>query len=289
MTRIDAHHHLWDRSQADFDYSWQESKSMSGICRDFLPEHLLPLIQQAEIDRTVVVQTQHHLQENRWALQLAERHDWIAGVVGWVDLTGLDCEDQVLEFKQHPKFVGVRHVVQDEPDDEFMVRDDVWKGLAVLQRHSVPYDLLFYARHLQHVTTVAKRFPELPLVINHLSKPQIKSGKIADWKQEIRNAAAHQNVFCKLSGMVTEADWNGWTVDDLRPYADVVIESFGPERLMFGSDWPVCTLAADYQTVHATTLELIRQLSDDEQGKIMGGTAQRFYGLADLQAGASSL
>ena len=256
---------------------------MTPICRSFLPEDLHPLLKSAEIDQSIFVQTQHSIVENRWALELAERYGFLCGVVGWVDLTSHECEAQLLQFKEHPLFVGIRHVVQDEPDDDFIVRDDVRNGLAVLEKYQMPYDLLFYDRHLKHAATVAHEFPSLPLVIDHLSKPAIKSGVKSDgflkWKAELKAAAECENVFCKVSGMVTEADWTNWTVDDLRPWFEWALECFEPDRLMYGSDWPVCELAATYEQVHSATSELISSLSPAEQQKIMGDTAQSFYSL----------
>ena len=279
MTVVDAHQHFWDRSMRGFDYSWQETAGMENICRDFMPSDLLPSLQECGVDATIFVQTQHHLAENRWALEMTEQHDLLCGVVGWVDLTSDQCEDQLLEFRDHPRFVGVRHVVQDEPDDDFILRIDVLRGLSVLEKHGVPFDLLFYSRHLRHAVAVARKFPDLPLVINHLSKPNIKNGELDRWKSELKEAARCENLYCKLSGMVTEADWKHWTVEDIRPFAETAIDAFGPHRLMFGSDWPVCLLAASYQQVHDVAGELIRGLGDNEQSLIMGGTATKFYGL----------
>lgn len=276
---VDAHQHFWDRSLAQFDYSWQETPAHKPICRDFLPEHLLPLIQKNGIDKTIFVQTQHTIEENRWALNLAEQNEFIAGVVGWVDLTSDQCERQLLEFKNHPKFVGIRHITQDEPDDEFIIRDDVARGLSVLEEHGVPFDLLFYTQHLRHAVTVADRFPNLLLVIDHLSKPRIKAGELDGWRKDLANAATRKNVWCKISGMVTEADWEHWKPADLLPFVEEAIECFTPDRLMFGSDWPVCELAANYHEVYAATRECVQQLSDSEQAAVFGQNAIRFYGL----------
>ena len=165
---IDSHHHFWDRSLSQFDYSWQENPELKKICQSFLPEHLKPQIDAAGVDKTIFVQTQHSLLENDWVLDLSKSHDWIAGIVGWVDLASPDCESQVERLQEHSKFVGVRHVVQDEPDDNFIVRDDVLRGLKVLENHGVPYDLLFYVKHLKHASTLAEKFPNLKLVINLL-------------------------------------------------------------------------------------------------------------------------
>ena len=277
---IDAHQHFW-RLDLPFNYTWLDAPALAPIRRDFLPDDLEPELRAAGVDRTVVVQTQHDVAENRWALDLAEQHAFIAGVVGWVDLAGEDCERQVLEFRDHPRFVGVRHITQDEPDDDFIVRADVLRGLRVLERHGVPFDLLFYVKHLRHVPALAREVPGLPMVIDHLAKPRIKERRIGDWLPHFRAAAAFPNVWCKLSGLVTEADWGRWTVADLKPYVHAALELFGPDRLMFGSDWPVCRLAGTYGQVYAAAFEALGPLSPAERDKVFGGTAVRFYGLAD--------
>lgn len=278
MLTIDSHQHFWELSQP-FQYEWLRSPQLSRINRDFLPQDLEPQLRANGVDRSVFVQTQHDLAENRWALRFAERHDFLVGVVGWVDLASPDCEQQLLEFKDHPKFVGIRHVTQDEPDDQFIVREDILRGLRVLERHRVPFDLLFYEKHLRHAASVARQCPDLPLVIDHLAKPAIKAGSGPEWRQHLQAAARHPNVFCKLSGLVTEADWSHWQVSDLRPYIRAAVDFFGPERCMFGSDWPVCELAASYDQVVGALRECVADLSDSERGAIFGGTAARFYGL----------
>ena len=274
---IDSHHHFWDRSMTQFNHAWQENKGLEKICRSFLPDDLEPMIQAAGVDKTIFVQTQHDLNENRWVLDLADQYDWLAGVVGWVDLISSDCESQVEEFKDRPKFVGIRHVVQDEQDDDFIVRPDVLRGLAVLEKHDIAFDLLFYVKHLKHAATVARRFPKLRLVIDHLAKPVIKTGEMDNWIGHFNAAAEFPNVFCKLSGMVTEADWTHWRPQDLRPYVDTALLAFGPQRCMFGSDWPVCELAATYQQVFDALNECIGGVSMTERLQILGGTAQDFY------------
>jgi L-fuconolactonase len=275
---IDAHQHFWQLSRP-FNYAWLDAPANAPIRRDFLPEHLEPHLRAVGVDFTIVVQTQHNVEENRWALGLAERHPFIAGMVGWVDLAGPSCEEQLLEVKKHPKFVGVRHVTQDEPDDDFIVREDVRRGLRVLEKHQVPFDLLFYVKHLRHVPALARHLPELPMVIDHLAKPGIKERRTADWLPHFRAAAAFPNVFCKLSGMVTEADWRHWTAQDLMPYVQEALESFGPERCMFGSDWPLCELAGTYEQVYHALLEALGPVSESERALIFGGTARRFYRL----------
>ncbi len=276
--KIDAHQHFWQRNQ--FDYSWLEQPALAPIRRDFLPADLQPLIEAAGVQATVFVQTQHNLAENRWILGLAQQHDWIAGVVGWVDLASPQCEEQLAEFEDQPKFVGIRHITQDEPDDDFIIRDDVRRGLRVLERHGVPFDLLFHVRHLRHAATLAREFPNLPLVIDHLAKPRIKDRLIDDWRRDLREAALYPNVYCKLSGLITEADWQHWTPADLTPYVRTALDCFGPERCMFGSDWPVCLLAGSYDRVLAALAEALGQLSAGDRAHIFGGTAAAFYGLA---------
>ena len=275
---IDAHQHFWQLG-LPFQYEWLDAPALARIRRDYLPEHLEPLIRSEGVDRTVFVQTQHDLEENRWVLGLAERHPFIAGVVGWVDLASEACERQVIEARANPKFVGVRHIVQDEPDDDFLVREPILRGLKVLERHGVPFDLLLYVKHLRHVPALARAFPDLPMVIDHLAKPRIKDHSTDDWLPAFREAASFPNVSCKLSGMVTEADWLRWTSDDLEPYVQEALENFGPDRLMFGSDWPVCELAATYGQVRQALVDALGPISESERASIFGGTAVRFYGL----------
>lgn len=275
--KIDAHQHFWDLSM--FDFSWMDPAHMAAIRRNRLPGDLKPLIDEVGVNKTVFVQTQHNLEENRWVLGLIEEHDFIAGMVGWVDLRSEACEDQLAEFKDDSRFVGIRHVVQDEPDEDWMVHPDTLRGLKVLEKHGVPYDLLFFVQHLKHAETVARYVPDLPLVIDHLAKPKIKDGEVEGWLDDFKKAAACENVYCKLSGMITEADWANWQVDDLRVYVDHALALFGPERLMFGSDWPVCELAGSYSEVHDALEACIGELSGDEQAQIWSGTAKKFYNL----------
>lgn len=274
---IDAHHHYWELGR--FDYSWLDEPTLEPIRRSFLPQDLEPLIEAVGIEKTIFVQTQHNLAETEWVLGLADQHDFMAGVVGWVDLASEQCEDQLLQLKEHPKFVGIRHVTQDEPDDDFIVRPDIMRGLQALEKHQVPFDLLFYVKHVHHAATVAAALPGLPLVIDHLSKPEIKNGRLDNWQAHFCQAAQFSNVYCKLSGMVTEANWNNWSAADLKPYVETALEAFGPERCMFGSDWPVCELAGTYSQVHQVLADLLASLSEDERQMIFGGTAARFYQL----------
>jgi L-fuconolactonase len=275
---IDAHQHFWDLAR--FDYPWMSGPELAPLRRDYLPHDLAPLLRPAGVERTVFVQARHDLEESRWALGLSERHDFLAGVVGWVDLASEACEEQLAELRRHPAFVGVRHITHDEPDDDWVVRDTVRRGLRVLERQGVPFDLLLRSRHLRHVPTLARELPDLALVIDHLAKPPIREGRMDGWREDFEAAARHPNVHCKLSGMVTEADWQAWTPGDLAPYVRVALDAFGPGRLMAGSDWPVSTLCGSYGQVVEALREALGPISEDERGQIFGGTAERFYGLA---------
>ena len=277
---IDAHQHFWERSQP-FDYTWLDDPALAAIRRDYLPSDLKPHLDAAGVRQSIFVQTRHNLAENRWALSMAEETDWLAGVVGWVDLASEACEEQLLEFRDHPKFVGVRHVTQDEPDDDFILRPAVLRGLKVLEKHGVPFDLLFYVRHLKHADRLARELPGLRMVIDHLAKPGIRDRSMDDWLPAFKAAARHGNVFCKLSGMITEADWANWTPADLQPYVEAALEHFGPSRCMYGSDWPVCELAGSYARAHAALREALGELSGEDSFEIFEGTARRFYGIAD--------
>lgn len=279
MPRIDAHQHFWHLAQP-FDYRWLDAPALAPIRRDYLPDDLAPHLARANLDASIFVQTQHNMEETRWVLALAEQHPFLAGVVGWVALDSPSVEDDLLALRAHPKFVGVRHVVQDEPDPDWIVRPEVLRGLRVLAKHGVPYDLLFYVKHLRHAVTVARHCPDLRLVIDHLAKPKIKDRSVADWLPDFAAAAKCENVYCKLSGMVTEADWTTWTTADLRPYVEHALNLFGPVRCMYGSDWPVCELAASYERQFAALDECVGEVSASEREAVFGGTAARFYGLA---------
>jgi L-fuconolactonase len=279
---VDAHQHFWQLS-LPFNYAWLDGARHAPIRRDFLPEHLESHLRAVGMQRTIFVQTQHDLAENGWALDLAARHPFIAGIVGWLDLASATCEEQLLECRANPKFVGVRHITQDEPDDDFIVRADILRGLKVLEKHAVPFDLLFYVKHLRHATTLASRLPGLKMVIDHLAKPHIRERRTDDWLPQFRQAAGFPNIYCKLSGMITEADWKSWSAADLKPYVEAALESFGPERCMFGSDWPVCELAGSYEQVYQALVEALGPLSETERAAIFGGTACRFYGIGTLE------
>lgn len=273
--RIDAHQHFWRYSAAE--YGWIQPGS--PIQRDFLPPDLAPLLAEHSLAGTVAVQARQDLAENAFLLELADRHPLIQGVVGWVDLRSESVAEQLARFAPHAKFVGVRHVVQDEPDDEFLLREDFCRGVAMLGQFGLTYDILIFPRQLPAAIRFVERLEEQPLVLDHMAKPPVREGRLSPWREQIRELAQYPHVLCKVSGLVTEADWSHWKPSDLRPYLDVVFEAFGPQRLMFGSDWPVCLLAGRYDQVVQVVEHYIAPLSAAEQGAIFGGNAARFYRL----------
>jgi L-fucono-1,5-lactonase len=279
MSTVDAHHHFWDPSRAD--YPWM-SRELEPIARPFGPHDLAPLAAAAGIDITILVQTRASLDETREFLDIAASSPLVAGVVGWVDLTDPAVADVIAAVLAAPggrHLVGIRHQVHDEPDPNWLLRPDVHRGLAAVAEAGLAYDLLVRSRELPAALRVAEAFPELRLVIDHLAKPAIRHGAIEPWATLIRPFGTLGNVSCKLSGLVTEADWARWQVRDLGPFVEVVLETFEPARIMFGSDWPVCLLAGSYTQVVETARKLMADLSDDERDLVFGGVATRVYRL----------
>ena len=276
LPMIDAHQHFWQVGR--FDYPWMSS-DLGVLYRDYLPRDLAPILNASDVDRTVLVQASNSVAESRWLLALADANDFIAGVVGWVDLRSADVDSQLAELTSKPKFKGVRHLVESEPDDAWLVQPTVLSGLQRLAAHNLSYDLLVHTRHLPYVPRVAAECQTLSLVIDHLAKPPIARNEIKEWANALKPVAAYPNVHCKLSGFVTEANWSSWQVNDLRPYVDYALELFGPERMMFGSDYPVCLLAATYERVLASFQELLKDLSDSDRDKIFSRNAAKFYRL----------
>lgn len=274
--RIDSHQHFWNYSAAE--YPWI-GPGMERLARDYLPEDLAPLLAAEGIHGSVAVQARQSVAESHWLLSLAQAHPLVKGVVGWVDLRSDRVGDDLHALALNPTFVGVRHVVQDEPDPRFVLGSDFGRGLRELHQHGLTYDLLLYPNQLPAAIELVGLVPEQPFVVDHLAKPRIAAGEIEGWERDLRAIARHDNVCCKVSGMVTEATRRGWKRDDFTPYLDVVLEAFGPTRLMVGSDWPVCLLAGEYADVAAIPRDYFGRLSTDEQAQIHGGTATRFYGL----------
>ncbi|MGW0761877.1 amidohydrolase family protein [Streptomyces sp. NPDC002814] len=274
---VDAHHHVWDLSVRDQD--WITGDELRPIRRNFTVADLEPEARAAGVDRTVLVQTVTVPDETPEFLALAAAHDLIGAVVGWTDLTRPDVADELARLRELPggdHLKGIRHQVQGEPDPEWLLRPDVRRGLAAVADAGLVYDLVVVPHQLPACAKAAADHPDLIFVLDHLGKPPIASGRQEPWASAVRTLAARPNTVCKLSGMVTEADPRSWTVDDLRPHADTVLDAFGPDRLMFGSDWPVCTLAATYGEV----LSAARELTDpSDRSRIFEATATRVYDL----------
>jgi L-fuconolactonase len=252
---------------------------MDKLRRDYLPTDLSPLINAAGIVGTVAVQARQSLEETSWLLQLADDYPFVRAVIGWVDLCSEQVIDQLELFAQHPRFRGVRHVVHDELDDDFMLRTDFLHGLSLLSRFGLTYDLLLFPRHLPVACEVAERFPDQLFVLDHIAKPLVRTEQTEPWASYLQRLARYSNVACKISGLVTESDWDSWKTEDFTPYLDIVLNAFGPQRLMIGSDWPVCTLAGEYQSVIHLAEEYLLKLSGDEQRAIWATNPMSFYGL----------
>jgi L-fucono-1,5-lactonase len=274
--RIDAHQHFWRYDPAA--YGWID-EAMTALRRDCLPDEAEREMAGAGFHACVAVQARQSLEETRWLLALADRHPSIAGVVGWVDLRAEDAREQLALFAGREKLVGIRHIVQSEPDDRFMLRQEFCRGLALLQEFGLAYDILVYSRHLAVVAEVVKRFPGQRFVLDHLGKPDIRHGERQGWERDLRALASCPNVWAKLSGLVTEADWTAWSPRDIRPYLDVAFDCFGADRLMIGSDWPVCTVAAGYERTMAVIGDYLAQTPSPERDAVLGGNAQRFWNL----------
>jgi L-fuconolactonase len=274
--RIDAHQHFWIYNPAQ--YGWID-ESMAAIRRDFLPADLEPELERSEFQGSVAVQARQTLQETQWLLELAERSSKILGVVGWVDLRAPDVRSELSVFARNPKLVGIRHIVQSEADGRFLLRPDFLRGIALLEEFDLAYDILIYTKHLPVAAEFVERFPKQRFVLDHLAKPPIKSREIESWAEGIRRLAAFPNVFCKLSGLVTEADWERWKPDDVTPYLHVAFDAFGTSRLMIGSDWPVCLVAGSYSRSLDVVKNYLRDHTAEIREAVLGGNARRFWRL----------
>ncbi len=276
LETIDSHHHFWDLSL--LDYPWMPP-GPSIVRKDYLPDDLRPEIEAVGIGRTVIVQAHQSLDEARFLLDIAKRTDFVAGVVAWVDVQSPTVGDDLDALMDGGALVGIRHQVEDDPDDDWLVAEDTVRGLKEIANRGLAYDMLVRPRHMKHVPTVAERAPELRMVIDHIAKPLIADGIMEPWAADMTAIASIPGVYCKVSGMVTEADHTGWRVEDLRPYVAHVREQFGMDRLMFGSDWPVCLLASSYGRVFDAALEALGAMTDKERDAFLGGNAKRFYRL----------
>jgi L-fuconolactonase len=274
MKRIDSHQHFWQYSPAE--HIWM-TDAMHDLKKDFEPEDMALLLKQIGFDGSIAVQARQSIDETNWLLKLANENDFIKGVVGWLDLRSFDIDKVLSCYSNQKKLVGVRHVVHDELDDYFMLQPAFQNGIAALKEHNLTYDLLLYPKHLPVALKLVEKFPDQPFVVDHIAKPCISNKEFSPWKDGLKELAKHQNVFCKLSGMVTEAKWNDWTDDDFKQYLDIVIESFGTKRVMIGSDWPVCTLSGNYSATMNIVINYADQFSEEIRDGILGRNCINFY------------
>jgi L-fuconolactonase len=272
--RIDSHHHLWKYSEADFPWMTDD---MASLRRDFTTGDLQHVMREGAIDGVVTVQARQSLVETEWLLDLASRHNFMRGVVGWVPLADPAVASHLEKYAANPKLKAVRHVLHDEPDDFYILRDDFNRGIARLKALGLRYDILIFERHLPQTVEFVDRHPNQIFIVDHIAKPKIKDHLLSPWRERIRDLARRENVYCKLSGMVTEADWNIWTERDLQPFIEVVLEGFGPRRLMFGSDWPVAVVACPYKRWIEVVERATDFLSPSERNRLFGGTAKEAY------------
>jgi len=276
MLRIDSHQHFWKYDPVQYD--WIDD-SMAVIRKDFLPEDLEPILKANGFDGCITVQSHQSEQENDFQLANAEKNSFIKGVVGWIDLQSATIEERLVYYKQFEKMKGFRHVLQGERQRDLMLQPAFVNGISLLRKYNYTYDILIFPDQLKYAADLASRFPHQPFVIDHIAKPNIKNAEIAEWENDIKAVAKFENVFCKVSGMVTEADWQNWKPVDFNPYLDVIADNFSTKRIMFGSDWPVCKLAAEYVQVLGIIQDYFSAFTKTEQDNIFGGNAARFYNL----------
>jgi L-fuconolactonase len=276
MLRIDSHQHFWNFDPEKFDWITDE---MSLIKRDFLPGDLKPILQQNNFDGCVTIQVQQTEEENSFLLNNAKDNDLIKGVVGWVDLQSENIDERLAYYNQFERLKGFRHILQGEKKRDLMLSQQFKRGISLLNKYNFTYDILIFPDQLGFAKKLIKEFPEQKFVIDHLAKPYIKDGKIEEWKKEMEAIGSFENVYCKISGMVTEADWKKWKTKDFFPYLDVVVKSFGTGRIMYGSDWPVCLVAASYEQALNIVKEYFTSFSKNEQELFFGGNAIKFYNL----------
>lgn len=273
---IDAHQHFWKYDPVRYD--WIDD-SMKSIRKDFLPHHLQPLLEQNNFEGCVAVQAHQSEEETDFLIALAKQHDFIKGVVGWVDLRAVDVAERLAYYKQEPVVKGFRHVLQAEVVRDYMLHPSFKRGIDQLRLHDFVYDILIFTDQLGYAAELVSEFQDQKFVIDHMSKPAIRHKEISSWKKDIEKIASYDNVYCKISGMVTEADWAKWKPTDFVAYIDVVVNAFGIDRIMFGSDWPVCLVAANYEQVIGIVEEYFRTFSEEDRGKVFRQNAVRFYNL----------
>lgn len=273
---IDAHHHLWRYKAADFPWM---GEGMEVLRRDYLTNDLEEVAHGAGVSGTIAVQARQSIEETEWLSDLAFRSPLIQGVVGWAPLVDANIAPQLERFATLPKIKGMRHILHDEADPLYMLREDFQRGLSLLKNYGLRYDLLIFESHLPQAIALVDRHPEQIFIVDHIAKPRIRERRLSPWRENLKELSRRENVYCKLSGVVTEAEWNCWTEEDLKPYFETVLEAFTAQRTMFGSDWPVLTLAATYERWIATVRNFIAKMSQSEQGRILAGTAVEAYGL----------
>ena len=278
--KLDSHQHFWKYNPAH--QVWM-TDAMAVLRRDFLPPDLKPLLQETQFDGTIAVQARQMVEETEWLLELSNKHDFIKGVVGWVDLRSPKLREQLEKYSKRPKLRGVRHVVHDDPDDNFMLLPEFRRGIAQLREFDLTYDLLLFPKHLPVAAKLVSEFPDQPFVLDHIAKPAMREGLISPWREDLQKLAEFPNVFCKLSGLVTEAEWKRWQPQEFHRYLDVVVAAFGTERLMIGSDWPVCTLSGDYADTMRVVTEYVSRFDPAIRTAILGGNCARFYGIRKTQ------
>lgn len=276
MKTIDAHQHFWKFDPVRDSWITEE---MSVIQKDFFPADLKQVLQQNGIDGCVAVQASQSEEETDFLTSLANDNSFIKGVVGWVDLQANDIEERLLKYKSTPVVKGFRHVLQGEPQRDLMLKSEFKRGIAALQKHGFTYDILIFPDQIKFSEELVASFPEQKFVIDHIAKPYIKRKEVDGWKQDMQKIAKHENVYCKISGMVTEADWKEWKKEDFKPYLDVVVSAFGMDRILFGSDWPVCLVAASYEKMLEIVKDYFASFSKEEQDQFFGLNAIRFYNL----------
>lgn len=275
--KIDSHQHFWQFNTSD--YGWM-GDNMSNIKRNFLPAELAETLQSEGFDGSIAVQARQSLIETKWLLDLATQNPIIKGVVGWVDLQSENAQHEIETFAAHAKAVGVRHVIHDEKDDDFMLRPEFVRGVKLLEPYNLTYDILIFAKHLPNTLKFVEQFSKDQIfIVDHIAKPNIKGQLLEPWADNIKLLAKYSNVYCKVSGMVTEADWNNWKYEDFVPYLDVIFEAFGPERILIGSDWPVCLVAGSYHNILNIVRKYIMKFDVDIQNKVLGINAIEAYKL----------
>ncbi len=276
MNRIDSHQHFWQYNPTE--HIWM-TDTMQVLKKDFSPADLEPLLKEIKFDGCIAVQARQSIEETNWLLKLADANDFIQGVVGWVDLRSSNILEELSGYSNHKKLVGVRHVVHDEPDDRFMLQPAFQNGITALKEFDLTFDLLLFPKHLPVAVKLVEKLPEQSFIVDHIAKPYIHKKVFSPWKEDLKELAKYPNVYCKLSGMVTEATWNDWKEDDFKEYLDIVTESFGTNRIMIGSDWPVCTLSANYSETMSIVINYAQQFSKQVSDAILGGNCAKFYKL----------